>query len=196
LEDIYLDYLYDCYLANKRLTEEDWEYYGSEMHHVEIPSRDGGLLTPLNSQRLTTYQHWVAGVMQSEVLGKCCFAMMPVGVLPPYLDSLRYKWRSQFTKEGSHPSRGKVWVNNGVKETLVGRDEVIPEGWYKGRLPEVVEEMNKRSRVQLVGKTTEGTKWYFSGFESKRYTPGSQPEGWVEGRPEGKRGGRKKGKTG
>ena len=50
VEDIYYDYLHDCYQANKRLTTEDWMWYGRELHHIEIPNCDGGTLGPLNSQ--------------------------------------------------------------------------------------------------------------------------------------------------
>jgi hypothetical protein len=92
VEDIYADFLYDCYIANQRLTEEEWLYYGREEHHIEIPNRDGGTLGPLNSQYLTTYQHWVAGVLQSEVVGKKCFFAIPTGTLPPMMEALRVKW--------------------------------------------------------------------------------------------------------
>jgi hypothetical protein len=92
---LYDDFLFDCYVANKHLTEEDWLYYGKELHHVEIPDRDGGLLTPCNSQPLTNYQHWIAGVLQSEVLGKCCFAMVPKNSLPVWLEEIRAKWTKQ-----------------------------------------------------------------------------------------------------
>jgi hypothetical protein len=94
VEDIYADYLYDCYIANQRLTEEDWLYYGREEHHIEIPNRDGGLLTPLNSQYLTKHQHWVAGVLQSEMLQKCCFAYVPKNVLHGLFEQLRIKWNT------------------------------------------------------------------------------------------------------
>jgi hypothetical protein len=93
IEEVYDDYLYDCYIANQRLTGEDWLLYGKEEHHIEVPNRDGGTLTPLNSQYLTTYQHWIAGVLQSEVLQKCCFAYIPKSKLPALLDELRIKWR-------------------------------------------------------------------------------------------------------
>jgi hypothetical protein len=99
VEDIYADFLYDCYIANQRLTEDGWLYYGREEHHIEIPKRDGGTLGPLNSQYLTTYQHWVAGVLQSEVLQKCCFAFVPKGVLPMMVEQLRIKWRKEHSKE-------------------------------------------------------------------------------------------------
>lgn len=92
VEDIYCDYLYDCYQANKRLTDDDWMWYGRELHHIEIPNCNGGIHHPLNSQHLTTYQHWVAGVLQSEMLGKQCFAFVPKGVLPTWIEILRLKW--------------------------------------------------------------------------------------------------------
>jgi hypothetical protein len=92
IEKFYEDYLYDCHIANQRLTPEDWAFYGKEEHHIEIPNRDGGVLTPCNSQYLTTYQHWVAGVLQSEALQKCCFAYVPKEVLPYNIDTLRVKW--------------------------------------------------------------------------------------------------------
>ncbi len=92
IEDIYDDYLYDCYIANKRLTPSDWAEYGKEEHHIEIPARDGGKLTPLNSQDLTMYQHWVAGVMQSEVRQKMCFACVPSTALRGWIEELRLKW--------------------------------------------------------------------------------------------------------
>jgi hypothetical protein len=91
-EKLYDDFLYDCYVVNQRLSEEDWKYYGREVHHVDLPERDGGVLTTLNSQPLTFYQHWVAGVLQSEVLGKCCFAFIPKDTLPDWLEQLRVKW--------------------------------------------------------------------------------------------------------
>ncbi len=92
IEKIYDDFLYDCHIANQHLTPEDWAYYGKEEHHIEIPNRDGGALTPCNSQYLTTYQHWVAGVLQSEVLQKCCSAYVPKEVLPAMVEMLRVKW--------------------------------------------------------------------------------------------------------
>jgi hypothetical protein len=112
MEEVYSDYLYDCYICNQRLTEEDWLYYGKEEHHIEIPRRDGGLLTPCNSQYLTTYQHWVAGLMQSECLQKCCYAMVPKNVLPCRLEELRVKWH--FLKEQTKreiPTTESWWID-------------------------------------------------------------------------------------
>jgi general stress protein YciG len=106
VEDIYSDFLFDCYLANQRLTDEEWEFYGKEEHHIEIPSRDGGVLNPLNSQFLTTYQHWIAGALQSEVIGKKCFAMVPKGVLSGMFEMLRDKW--QRAPEESRSMAGKI----------------------------------------------------------------------------------------
>jgi hypothetical protein len=105
IEDIYYDYLHDCYQANKRLTPEDWMWYGRELHHIEIPNCDGGRLGPLNEQHLTTYQHWVAGVLQSEVTGRLCFAFVPKGVLPGWIDTLRVKWTRDQWERVLHPAR-------------------------------------------------------------------------------------------
>jgi hypothetical protein len=103
VEDILDDFLFDCWQANKRLTDEDWQFFGKEEHHLEIPARDGGILHPLNSQFLTTYQHWIAGVLQSEIWGKRCFAFVPKGVLPEMFEMLRVKWgKESFQKGRSH----------------------------------------------------------------------------------------------
>jgi hypothetical protein len=98
-EDIYSDYLYDCYIANQRLTDEDWHYYGKELHHTEIPACMGGVLNPLNSQELTTYQHWMAGVLQSEVVGTKCFFAPPPNSMPPLFEMLRSKWIKKHNSE-------------------------------------------------------------------------------------------------
>jgi hypothetical protein len=92
IEDIYCDYLYDCYQANKHLSPDDWMWFGRELHHIEIPNCEGGTLGPLNEQYLTTYQHWIAGVLQSEMLGYCCFAFVPKEILPGWIETLRLKW--------------------------------------------------------------------------------------------------------
>ncbi len=106
VEDILDDFLFDCWQANKRLTNEEWEFFGKEEHHLEIPARDGGILHPLNSQFLTTQQHWIAGVLQSEVRGKKCFAMVPKGVLPEMFEVLRDKW--QRAPEEARSQAGKI----------------------------------------------------------------------------------------
>lgn len=106
VEDIYYDFLYDCYRANRRLSPEDWLLYGRELHHIEIPNCLGGPLGPLNEQYLTTYQHWIAGVLQSELVGHKCFAFVPVNALPPILETLRNKWsKLHITKNLHTPER-------------------------------------------------------------------------------------------
>jgi hypothetical protein len=141
IQDVYDDYLYDCYLANKQLTYYEWEVYGCEEHHVEIPERDGGKLTDLNKQPLTTFQHWVAGVLQSELLGKCCFACVPKGKLPAKVEALRDKWQREYAKERFAETghriaqKGKRWINNGTENKMVAKDYQLPLGWDYGRLP-------------------------------------------------------------
>lgn len=150
---LYDEFLYDCYIANQRLTEEDWRYYGKEEHHIEIPKRDGGLLTPTNSQYLTTYQHWVAGVLQSEVLGKCCFAFIPKSILQNPLEQLRLKWEIlKLTPEQRREQMLKGLANRDIEKwaeqlrlarearTFVGMSEGSKKKWAN-KTPE------ERSRI-------------------------------------------------
>ena len=154
VEDIYADFLFDCHIANLRLSDGDWEWYGREEHHIELPEREGGVLTPLNSQPLTTHQHWIAGVLQSEVLGKCCFACVPKNVLPPMFEALRDKWQREHAKEQfaatGHKisNRGKMWINDGNEQKMIHRSEPIPPGWEKGRIPHSEETRRKISEIQ------------------------------------------------
>jgi hypothetical protein len=175
LSKVYDDYLFDCHVANKKLTEEDWEYFGREEHHTEIPSRDGGLLTPLNSQPLTTYQHWVAGVLLSEVLQKGCFAMIPKGALPPSLDILRAKWVKCLAKEGnsawlekttpekrSEDAKGDSTPEERSQRTKKGWENMTPEKrkerMQKSNCNRTPEAKKEASRKRLEKMTPEKTK--------------------------------------
>jgi hypothetical protein len=146
---LYDEFLYDCYIANQRLTDEDWIYYGKEKHHIEIPARDEGVLTPLNSQPLTTYQHWIAGVLQSEVLGKCCFAFVPKGALPAELETLRIKWEIlKFTPEQRRERMLKGLTNRTPEEKSAAAIKS-----NLNRTPEVVAETARR---MVAARTPEG----------------------------------------
>lgn len=129
IEKIYDDFLFDCYIANQRLTDEDWRYYGKEEHHIEIPDRDGGILTPLNSQFLTTYQHWIAGVLQSELLGKCCFAMVPKNVLPGNFEKLRKKWNNPLSwdteEQKLHFEKTSIAVKNWWDDIKINQPALV-----------------------------------------------------------------------
>jgi hypothetical protein len=128
--EIYCDYLYDCCQSNKILTDEDWMWYGRELHHMEIPNCKGGIHNPLNSQYLTTYQHWVAGVLQSEVLGHVCYGYVPKGVLPGWVETLRLKWSAE-------SARISTGIREKKREPLNAYAKDIP---YDKRTP------NERSR--------------------------------------------------
>jgi len=148
---LYDDYLYDCYVANQHLTDEDWVYYGKEKHHIDVPNRDGGLLTPLNSQYLTTYQHWIAGVLQSEVLGYCCFAFVPVNTLLPPYESLRDKWHRHQASERNRQryaqmtpeERSEILRKANANRTPEQRSEAVRKA-NANRSPEVVAETVRR----------------------------------------------------
>jgi hypothetical protein len=142
---LYDEYLYDCYIANQNLTDEDWQYYGREEHHIEIPSRDEGVLTPLNAQHLTKYQHWLAGVLQSEVLGKCCFAFVPADVLPTWVETLRRKWVVQ----GSIETQANLPLE--PKQERMRRGV---ETYMANSTPEERSEKGRRARARGLANTT------------------------------------------
>ncbi len=100
------------------------------------------------------------------------------------------------TNGGDAPPNTKncFWINNGLQETWHPGGQLLPPGWKKGRAPKTVQEMTARTRTQLVGLTVKGTRWYKSPDEMNngRFVEGEQPRGWILGRIEGKRGGRRK----
>lgn len=90
--------------------------------------------------------------------------------LPGYYDYINNPERSKKisdSKKGKPgPAAGKVWYNNGIKETY---NIICPEGFVKGRLP-------KLSNNKL------GLVWYNNGIINKQYNQEKQPEGFVRGR--------------
>jgi hypothetical protein len=193
IEDIYNDFLYDCHIANLRLSEEDWDWYGREVHHVEVPDCEGGLLTPLNSQPLTTYQHWIAGVLQSEIVGRKCFAMVPKGVLPSLFEMLRIKWdASQLTREhqvkagkcvprehlvkigslGGSKNKGKPGRKRTAKEI-----EKFRQMASQPKSEEHKQKLRENAHVQV------GWFWITNGEKETMISPdASLPSGWKKGR--------------
>ena len=166
-QEIYDDYLYDCHVANRRLTNEDWIYYEKEEHHIEVPSRDGGVLTPLNSQHLTKYQHWIAGVLQSEVLGKCCFAYVPAGVLPSSLENIRIKYCAEGARRAfevhlantSHEERvrsgkrlSEAYLLNTTTEQRSGHGRKGAEVKMQNTTPEQRSESGRNGQAKLTKK--------------------------------------------
>ncbi len=189
---VYDDYLYDCYLANRSLTPEDWELYGKEVHHVEVPDCEGGLLTPLNSQALTSYQHWVAGVLQSEVVGRKCFAMVPSGVLPGALELLRLKWQAHHNRTANFKKRSReeyaeLGRKGGRKNKGQKRGPHTEERKKKigeaNRGKTRTEETLQRMRENCLGP--KGRVWVTNGTEESMVLVGQPlPEGWRVGRKE------------
>jgi group I intron endonuclease len=85
----------------------------------------------------------------------------------------RLKFNNTGAKIGSDIQRGKHWVNNGVDEMMVLKEE-LPIGYAKGRLPSKAFNGNQ-------GKHTIGTRWWNNGTISsmKKECPGPQ---WTRGR--------------
>jgi hypothetical protein len=148
-EKVYDDFLFDCWQANQRLTEEDWEFFGREEHHMSVPKRDGGILCPLNSQFLTKYQHWVAGVLQSEVEGKACFAFIPRNALPKVVEALRVKWQSHESKRVSAECREER--SKKMKETNERMKKEGQPWWTEERRQKLSQKMTERNNA-LVAK--------------------------------------------
>jgi hypothetical protein len=120
---------------------------------------------------LTTYQHWIAGVLQSEVLGKCCFACVPKGVLPPMFEMLRLKWARTHNRDIllATKNRGKMWINDGIENRMIHRSEPIPPGWERGRLS--FSEEHRRN----IGKATQGRQI----TEETRAKLRARPNAWI-----------------
>ncbi len=61
--------------------------------------------------------------------------------------------------DGGDTVSSKRWINNGIKETYWPKDELIPEGWTKGRFGSVFndsekqKEFNSRVDREVVGKS-------------------------------------------
>ena len=195
IEEIYCDYLYDCHLANRFLTDEDWEFYGKEDHHVEIPDCEGGLLTPLNSQTLTTYQHWIAGILQSEIVGRKCFAMVPRGVLPLFLETLRVKWQTHHNRTANFQrktgSENPMYGKNHTDETRRKMSEVRTGKTHSEETKRKIGEKHKGKKygLETLQKMREncfrvdGWVWITNGYEETMVPPESKlPESWRIGR--------------
>jgi hypothetical protein len=194
---LYDNFLMDCHQANKRLTPEDWEWFGCELHHVDIPACEGGELTPLNSQPLTLVQHWKAGVLQSEVWGRKCFAFVPAGVLPQFFEELRKKWdASQLSSE--HQSLASQCVKPETRSENGRRMGVSNRGkkkasWTPSRREKTVASLTGKSKTDEhnaavadgVKKLWETRKavWWVSPSGETRFVPVEEaPEGWQRGR--------------
>ena len=192
IEDLYCDFLYDCFVANKLLSEEDWIYYGKETHHTEIPKCEGGELTLLNSQDLTTYQHWVAGVLQSEVIGRKCFAMIPRGVLPPVLETIRLKWQTHHNR--TYPFENRVNPMEGRNHTDATRSKMSESHKGKTHTEETKRKIGEKHKGKVYSPETlqkmrensfriDGWVWITNNIEETMVPPEFvYPEDWHLGR--------------
>jgi hypothetical protein len=81
-------------------------------------------------------------------------------------DPIRNKKISDSKKGKVGPSKGKSWYNNGAHETWASE---CPAGYVKGRKP----------RAQT-GKR--GMKWYNNGLINRQFVPGTEDQGYVNGR--------------
>lgn len=74
----------------------------------------------------------------------------------------------------SQVQRNLIFINNGIKETKISKENIIPVGWSLGRLYK-----NK------IKRNTKGMKWYNNGIKDCQFFSGEEPEGWIKGRIHG-----------
>lgn len=72
----------------------------------------------------------------------------------------------------SSGTAGSIWINNGVINSCIKKDQTIPEGWTKGRLTSISGKNNP-----VYGKIK-----YNNGIEQKYFNNGEEiPTGWRKG---------------
>jgi len=172
IRTIYDNYLYDCYILNQRLTDDDWLFYGKELHHLDIPDCEGGTLTATNSQYLTTYQHWVAGVLQSEVAGRVCFAFVPKNVLPDWVEKLRVKWLNKCAEHARKNAPGFPPELQAKIRAIRKRKRTLRKESYAHQVPYTKRKVNSRSKTEskrrgtpIIIITPDGTRHYYEGIK-------------------------------
>lgn len=102
------------------------------------------------------------------------YEMIDPGELPSYIQE---GW-----KEGRIPGtyntiEGRVTINNGKRETFIGKHDPIPEGWSYGRL---------LTSGSTISKSLTGRAWVFKDNEERRIPEDELDEylddGWEQGR--------------
>lgn len=167
--------LYYSYLWN--VVEERDEHGNKTWANLKNESGDGGDMSMCENfrkyvatlpDRRRLFRWWNNGINQ-------VFAEAP---LDDSYTSGRLPFNNRGAVIGSDKQRGKKWVNNGVHEMMIYRDE-FPDGYLPGRLPSP-----KKNKPNTHAA---GSKWWNNGDRSvmARICPGSE---WAPGRIFSRRG--------
>lgn len=91
------------------------------------------------------------------------------------------KMSEEFRNKCSQSSSGRVWYNNGVKEILILKGQLVPENYHKGRLPMSIETKNKLSFLNTGEHNPNyNHKWTEEQKEKARIRAKENPIKWTE----------------
>lgn len=54
------------------------------------------------------------------------------------------KWDNFVGKGKPAPNRGMIWITNGINNAYIHKNDIIPEGWYKGNIQNRNEEIHRK----------------------------------------------------
>ena len=158
-------------------------------HHI-IPKHMGGTDDPSNIVELTIEEHAEQHRLLYEKCGKKedYLAWQGLSKMMSKQEILK-KVIKNCSKKGGEATRkkykGSFWCYH-PETKEVKRLHELPEGWVKGFLPTIGRPAKKffGEKNGMYGKSAvEGFKWYTNGVESYYGEPGTQPDGYYQGRP-------------
>lgn len=85
-------------------------------------------------------------------------------------------------KLGNKSNTGKIWITNGEVNYMIPCTDEIPEGFWRGHLPDSEETRRKKSEASKGHHSNRGQVWINNGLKSKMI-PNDQiiPSGWYKG---------------
>jgi hypothetical protein len=124
----------------------------SERHHI-VPRSFGGPDTPENVVRLTAREHFLCHYLLTKIhpTGSLHYkAIHAFGMMVWMHGDTQERYRctsrlydrlkkehalamSKSQKGEKNSQYGKIWITNGVESKRITKNELIPEGWAKGR---------------------------------------------------------------
>ena len=163
--------LYDSIIFNAVAIEKSGY---TEKHHI-VPKSLGGLDNESNLVKLTAREHFICHYLLTKMYGKnssewhkmhMAFHMMKCSSAGQerYFNSRLYEATREnrslalsLNQSGENSSqRGTMWINNGSESKKMKKDDLIPDGWIKGRVN--VHSDYSKSKVSLASKGRKHTE--------------------------------------